>query len=167
MATGTTWWLQIIYIFRLKSNLKKKSSIFQVFLFWAVGTKNNERCVCLILLSSAFSTGSPPLIWSIFTRFHRSSGSLHCTRFLLTLTGNQADVGIAHLQTSLRNSRLRHAGMWIESMVREDGLNGNKTGNMCLESSNSCWGSFRSCSCAWIVRIKDTVTRSSNSFRGV
>lgn len=29
----------------------------------------------------------------------------------------------------------------------EDGLNGNKTGNMCLKSNSSCGGSFRSCKC--------------------
>lgn len=63
------------------------------------------------------------------------------------LTGTWTQSGCIH--TSLRNSRLRLAGMWMESMVREDGLKGNKTGNICLKSNSNCWGSFRSCSCAW------------------
>ena len=57
--------------------------------------------------------------------------------------------------------------MWIESMVREDGLNGNKMGNMCLMSNSSCHGSFCSSSYAWIICIKARVTRSSHLFRGV
>ena len=52
--------------------------------------------------------------------------------------------------------------MWIESMVREDGLNGNKMGNMCLMSNSSCHGSFCSSSYAWIICIKARVTRSSH-----
>lgn len=31
----------------------------------------------------------------------------------------------------------------------EDGLKGNKTGNMCLKSNSSCGGSFRSCKCIY------------------
>ena len=56
--------------------------------------------------------------------------------------------------------------MWIESMVREDGLNGNKMGNTCLMSNSSCHGSFCS-SYAWIICIKARVTHSSHLFRGV
>lgn len=37
------------------------------------------------------------------------------------------------LQTSLRNSRFRHAGMCIASMVREGGLNANKMEKLCFK----------------------------------
>lgn len=51
---------------------------------------------------------------------------------LLALAANPARLAMRIVQTSVRNSRLRHAGMWMESIVRADGLKGNKTGNMCL-----------------------------------
>ena len=57
--------------------------------------------------------------------------------------------------------------MWIESKVREDGLNGNKTGNTSLMSDSSCHGSFCSSSCAWIICIKAHVSQFSHLFRGV
>ena len=57
--------------------------------------------------------------------------------------------------------------MWIESKVREDGLNGNKTGNTSLMSDSSCHGSFCSSSCAWIICIKARVSHFSHLFRGV
>lgn len=100
------------------------------------------------LCSSVLSTGCQALIWPIFLTLNRSLNSLFCIYFLFALTGTEVHVGSLCLQTSLRNSRLRQAGIWMESMVREDGLNGNKTGNMCLKSNSNCCGSFRSCSCA-------------------
>lgn len=38
----------------------------------------------------------------------------------------------------------------------EDGLKGNKTGNMCLKSNSSCGGSFRSCKCIYELWEKKT-----------
>lgn len=160
MVTGATHWLFIMMCLCLNPS-QTFNNLPHFKYFYSEQYIQKLMTMCVTLFSSVVSTGSLTLVWSTSGIVNKPRiPSADCTCFLVCL-------GITRPQTSLRNSRLRHAGMWIESMVREDGLKGNRTGNMCLESSSSCWGSFLSCSWAWIVRIKDTVTRSSNSFKGV
>ena len=87
MAMGTAWWLWImIWICLDRNHTLKKSSIFQVFLFWAVGTKYNDRCVLFCIVHSVQALN----LWSVyFYGFNRLLHSLYSPiYFLLALTGN-------------------------------------------------------------------------------
>lgn len=82
------WWLWImIWICLDWNHTLKKSSIFQVFLFWAVGTKYNDRCVLSCIVHSAQALK----LWSTFVDFNRFLNSLYCPMyFLCALAGNRA-----------------------------------------------------------------------------
>jgi hypothetical protein len=136
MATGAAEWLFVLTCLGLTWKHSFNKSTFRVF------SEQHWRQLCTPLFSSVLPPVSN-MVWSTLGIFNTPSIlSADSTCFLLARLGN------THPQTSLRNSRLRQAGMWIESMVRADGLYGNRTGNTCLESSRSCWGSFLSCSWA-------------------
>lgn len=110
---------------------------FHILSVFILSSRHKKWQMCVILYSS-LCTGSQSVISSTFIDLTALS-SLYCIYCLLSLSGNEAKVGNVHFQTSLRNSGLTRVGMWVESMVRDDGLNGNKTRNMCLKPTSSCW----------------------------